>query len=141
MQSNDRRKEDYANHQGQNQPHHRNSSFNRKRYQQTESLHSSARQDQNRGDWKRSRFDGGKSNWVSQLDQELWDGPNVEFQRQNSRGGYRRGRGSRGDYHMHRTRDFPPMKERYPVKSEVRNPALVSGENSMDPALTVERPT
>jgi hypothetical protein len=139
----DFRKEYDEQHVNQQNHHHRHSSFNRKRYPPQESFHSAPRQNQNRGDWKRSRFDNGKANWVSQLDQELWDGPNVDNQRQNGRGGYRRG-GRGGEFHARRTRDFPPTKERYTMKSESRFSApssSMSGENTMEPALAVERLT
>jgi len=146
VQPTDRRKEHDEHFSHQNHQHHRHSSFNRKRYPPQESFHSAARQNQNRGDWKRSRFDNGKANWVSQLDQELWDGPNVDNQRQNGRGGYRRGgrSGGGGEFHARRTRDFPPTKERYTMKSESRFSApssSMSGENTMEPALAVERLT
>ena len=145
VQSNERQKEDNE-HVDQQNHHHRHSSFNRKRYPPKEPFHSAPRQNQNRGDWKRSRFDNGKSNWVSQLDQELWDGPKVNNQRLNARGGYRRGgRYGGGDFHGRRPRDFPPTKERYTMKSEIRFSApgsSMSGENTtMEPGLAVERLT
>lgn len=100
-----------------------------------ENFQPSGRQDQNRGDWKRNRFDGKKSNWAFQFDQELWDGPNLENQRQNSRGGFRRGGRSGGEFNARRMRDYPPVKERYTVKSEAKIPSLMSIDSSLEPAL------
>ena len=70
----------------------------------------------------------------------------VNNQRLNARGGYRRGgRYGGGDFHGRRPRDFPPTKERYTMKSEIRFSApgsSMSGENTtMEPALAVERLT
>ncbi|KAI9558694.1 hypothetical protein GHT06_015483 [Daphnia sinensis] len=140
VESNDRRKNDYEHNPHANQ-NHRHSSFNRKRYQSTESARVPTHQNLNRGGWKRNRFDNGKSNWASPLDQELWDGPNVGNQRQNPRGGYRRGGRSGGEHRMRR----PPTAERHFMKSENRYATTpvgvsMSGESTMESAL-VERLT
>lgn len=141
-QFNDRRKDDFPNYQNQNH-HQRNPNFSRKRHQPSESFHPSVRQEQNRGEWKRNRYEG-QSNWTSQFDQELWDGPNVDFQRQNSRGGFR-GRGYRSGnaYHTNRPRDYPPIKERYSNKPEMRHSNSMPGnasENHLEAVSVTDRP-
>ena len=141
-QSNDRRnKTDFVSYQNQNH-HHRNPNLTRKRHQPSESFHPAARQDQNRSDWKRSRFEG-KSNWTSKLDQELWDGPNVEFQRKNSRGGFRHVAHSGNPHHSHRSRDHPSIRERYNNKLEIRHSNTVPGdasENHVEALSVTDRP-
>lgn len=146
VQSSDRRKNESEHdpHPSQNQSH-RHSSFHRKRFQSMEPARPPARPNQNRGGWKRNRSDNGKSNWASPLDQELWDGPDIDNQRKNSRGGYRRGGRPGGEHRMRRTRDFPSTTVGHYVKLESRYALPVSvsmsGENTMESALAVERLT
>lgn len=134
-QSYDRRNDGHQGHQG-NYPRH--NTFNRKRYQPPDSFHS---QDSNRQDWKRSRYNSNqpKSNWESNLDSELWDGPEIEFDSQNSRSSYRRGGRSGGDFH-HRQRSHGVVHDESNVRmsrNEPRNGGSSFSQSLPDP---IERP-
>lgn len=119
----------------------RNNTFQRKRYYPSESFHSSNQQDSNRQDWKRSRYDSNKpkSNWESNIDSELWDGPELELDQQNSRSSYRRGGRPGGDFH-HRHRSHAMVNDNSNVRmsrNEPRNSGSSFGQNLPDP---IDRP-
>ena len=119
----------------------RNNTFNRKRHYPSEPFSSPNRQDSNRQEWKRNRYDSNKpnkSNWESNIDSELWDGPKVEFDQQNSHSSYRRGGRSGGEFHnKNRSHAMIDNSNVRMSRNEPRNSGSSFGKNFPDP---IDRP-